>query len=179
MNQARPVHTSETDEPAGAAAARPARRRSRVAVGVLCFWLAAALVGAAGGAYRMATSYRRFANSALGDNIRYVELHPKPGSPAVRLTRPAEIDAIRSWLKSADRSPKSGAPVRPADCPLRIVFGDDTAETMEIGRTAPPPGGAAAEVELRWHGYTRYADAGPVTALLQKEPTRSGEDPAP
>ena len=42
---------------------------------------------------------------------------------------------------------------------------------MQIGRIAPQPGGAAAEIEIHWHGYTRYANAGLVTALLQAQAT--------
>ena len=168
MKEADPVHFAGSVEPPRASS-DSGRKRSGVAVGVLCFWVAAALAGGAGGAYRMATAYRRFANSALGDNIRYVELHPEPGSPPVRLSRPAEIDAIRGWLRSADRSAPTGVPVRPAECPLTIVFGDGAAETMQIGRTEPTPPGAAAEIEIRWHGYTRYADAQPIATLLQPE----------
>jgi hypothetical protein len=168
MKQGYPVYSAIPDE-SRPAATTPPRKRSRVAVGVLCFWAAAALAGGAGGAYRMATAYRRFASSALGDNIRYVELHAEPGRPAVRLSRPAEIDAIRGWLRSADRSAPTGVPVRPAECPLTIVFGDGAAETMQIGRTEPTPPGAAAEIEIRWHGYTRYADAQPIATLLQPE----------
>jgi hypothetical protein len=168
MKEADPVHFAGSDEPPRASS-DSGRKRSGVAVGVLCFWVAAALAGGAGGAYRMATAYRRFANSALGDNIRYVELRPEPTAPAVRLARPAEIDVIRGWLKSAERSAPAGVPVRPAECPLTIVFGDGAAQTLQVGSTSPRPGGAAAEIEIRWHGYTRYADAGPVAALLQPQ----------
>jgi hypothetical protein len=149
---------------------KPARRWSPARVGVLCLWAAVFVAGAAGGAYRFATAYRRFANATLNDNIRYIEFRPDPAAAAVRLTRTSDIDAIRTWLKTAGRSPPAGATVRLAECPMAIVFGDGTTENLQIGRTTPEPGGARAAVEIRWRGYTRYADERVIAGLTRADP---------
>ena len=59
------------------------------------------LAGTAGGLYKWTTGYQRLVLKTLNENVRYVEIEPERGSPAVRVASPQGIAWLRGILASA------------------------------------------------------------------------------
>ena len=149
-------------------------------VAVVCLWVSLAVIAGAAGVYRYKTAYRRFALKQFGENVRYVELHPTPDGPTVRLTDPQQIAAVRAWLAGAEASAPDGKRVRPADCPLVVTFGDGREERLTVGRLAGT-GSDSQEgaAEIRWGGYVRYADPASIIRMIRDTATSAPAATAP